>query len=194
MRKPESLGVEIKPIVPNLWPDLEALFSLSPAGSCSGCWCMWWNVKRGEFDAMGAKGRKSAFKRMVLTGKIHGLIAYIDGVPAAWLRLGPRKEFPVLSRSPLLKPIDDRPVWSIVCFFTGAAFRGRGITKLLIEDACRYSASRGALIMEAYPKDDAVKSISNLEAFTGVARVFSGLGFYEAARRKHRPIMRKVLS
>ncbi|TFG61669.1 MAG: GNAT family N-acetyltransferase [Spirochaetales bacterium] len=191
VKKAAAPGIVVKPLSSGLWPDLETLFG--PAGACSGCWCLWWNVKRAEFDALGSKGRKKTFKEMVEAGGVHGLIAYADGRPAAWVRLGPREDFPVLQRSPVLKPLDDEPVWSIVCFFTGAAYRGRGLTKLLIAEACAYARSKGARIIEAYPKDESLKPVSPLEAFTGIMRVFDTLGFNEAARRKNRPIMRKEL-
>jgi hypothetical protein len=34
-------------------------------GADSGCWCMFWRLKRSEFHALGKAARKAAFRKLV---------------------------------------------------------------------------------------------------------------------------------
>ena len=36
--------LEVYPLTPERWADLEELFGEN--GACGGCWCMWWRLKR----------------------------------------------------------------------------------------------------------------------------------------------------
>ena len=55
-----------------------------------------------------------------------GLVAY-DDRPVGWVSLGPREEYERLACSKVLAPVDDTPVWSIVCFVvSGERAAGRG--------------------------------------------------------------------
>jgi hypothetical protein len=40
--------LEFHPATPDHWHDLEALFG--ERGAYGNCWCMWWRMKRSEFD------------------------------------------------------------------------------------------------------------------------------------------------
>ena len=46
--------------------------------------------------------------------------------------LGPREDFRKLARSPVMKPVDDQPVWSIVCFVVPASYRRQGVARELL--------------------------------------------------------------
>ena len=92
---------------------------------------------------------------LVEQGTVPGLIGYEEGVPVAWVSLGPREEYPKLRRSPIMKQVDERPVWSIVCFFVDPAARGRGLAERMLRAAVDYARSRGARLLEAYPVDAA---------------------------------------
>ena len=96
-------------------------------------------------------------------------------------------------RSRLLAPVDDSPVWSIVCFFVRRDWRGRGLTVRLLREAARLAAQGGARILEGYPTDSRKRS-ADAFVWTGVAKTFERAGFHEVARRSaSRPIMRRAL-
>jgi GNAT superfamily N-acetyltransferase len=110
--------------------------------------------------------------------------------PVAWCQVTPRAALPTLDRSRLLKPVDDRPVWSISCFFIKAGYRRRGLTARLIEAAKDHARRFGAAVLEAYPWDTAEKKASST-IYTGRVSTFGRLGFEEVARRApHRPVVR----
>lgn len=80
---------------------------------------------RREFEKRKGEGNRRAMKAIVDSGKLPGLLAYLETQPAGWCSVAPREEFSSLDRSPLLKRLDDQPVWSIVCFYVAKGFRYR---------------------------------------------------------------------
>ncbi len=177
-----------KPVTAKNWSDVEILFSES--GVQKGCWCMYWRVPRKEYQQHYGEGNKQALKQITESGTVPGILAYSDGKPVGWCSVAPRPDFSVLSRSPTLKPVDEEPVWSIVCFFISKSFRRQGLSRLLIQAAIRFAAENGARIVEAYPIDNEAKSIE-FERYTGLASTYKKLGFKEVLRRSvRRPIVR----
>ncbi len=182
-------GLEFHPLTVQRWSDFEELFG--PRGACGGCWCMWWRLKRSEFDQQKGEGNRQAMKAIVESGEIPGLLAYLDGVPVAWCSVAPRERFGVLQRSPVLKPIDETPVWSVVCFFVSRPFRKRGLTSQLLRAAVEYVKQQGGEAVEGYPVEPKKDRIPDVFAYTGLASTFRKAGFVEALRRSEtRPIMR----
>jgi hypothetical protein len=106
------VGFEAHPVTKERWPDLVELFDRPVVRTC---FCMFYR-KTGTDTGVGTENRR-AMKALVDRGGVPGLIGYQDGVPVAWVSLGPREDYPKLRRSPVMKPVDERPVWSIVCFF-----------------------------------------------------------------------------
>ena len=132
-------------------------------------------------------------KTLMDCGVVPGLIGYEDGVPVAWVSLGPREDYTKLRRSPVMKPVDDRPVWSIVCFFVDRAARGRGLSERMLGEAVDYARSKGARLLEAYPVDRDRRSHPD-DMFFGAKSMYDRAGFREVARRKPaRPVVRKRL-
>jgi GNAT superfamily N-acetyltransferase len=177
-----------KPTTPNQWSDLESLFS--EHGIQNGCWCMYWRISRKECQRNYGEGNKRLLKQIVDSGKVPGILAYHKGKPVGWCSIAPREDYPVILRSPTLKPIDNLPVWSIVCFFVSKPYRKSGLTHLLIKVAIEYAKERGAQIIEAYPIDIHAKYIE-YERYSGLITTYEKEGFKEAFRHsKRRPIMR----
>ena len=186
------LKLQFQALTPNRWNDLEQLFG--PRGACAGCWCMWWRMKRSQFKLGKGEKNKKAFKKIVASGKVPGIIAYSGDEPVGWCALAPRGEYPVLGNSRILAPIDGEPVWSVVCFFVARPYRGRGITSRLLKAAIAYARNQGARIIEGYPVDPKNKRMPDVFVYTGLAPAFQAAGFEEVLRRsKTRPIMRYVI-
>lgn len=181
------------PVTPDRWEDFETLFG--PRGACGGCWCMWWRLRRSTYDAQKGEGNRLVMKAIIESGEIPGLLAYDSGEPVGWCSVAPRETFPVLGRSRILKPVDDRPVWSVVCFFIGKEHRRQGLSVGLLQAAVDYAQENGAEIIEGYPVEPKDGSSPDVFAFTGVARAFRLAGFVEVLRRSPtRPIMRYYIS
>jgi len=189
----------VLPLLPERWPDLEELFG--PRGATGGCWCMWFRLKRSEFERQKGNGNRLALKAIVDSGDIPGLIAYqmhegtkIPCEPIGWISIAPREAFPVLDRSRIAKRVDDQPVWSIVCFYVSKAHRGKGLMVILIKAAVEYARLKGAKIVEGYPVEPKKDKSPDLFLFHGMASCFREAGFLEVERRSEtRPLMRYYL-
>src|SRR5512133_1982713 len=145
---------EACPLTPQTWADLEELFGLPGGGIVRGCWCMHYRLTGSP--APGATTGKAAKQQMfglVQGGTVPGLVGYVDGHPAGWISLGPREEYLRLRRSPVMKPVDDTPVWSVVCTYVAKRFRGQGVQHRLLAAAVDYARDRGVRLLEAYPVD-----------------------------------------
>ncbi|MHC4709525.1 MAG: GNAT family N-acetyltransferase, partial [Planctomycetota bacterium] len=101
---------------------------------------MWWRLTRRQWEQRAGTGNKRAFKRLVKGGRIPGIVAYAEGEPVGWCAVEPRTSYPVLQRSPVLKPIDEKPVWSITCLLVARPWRKRGLSVELIRAAVRHAA------------------------------------------------------
>lgn len=134
-------------------------------------------------------------KRIVDSGRIPGLLAYEGGRPVAWCSIGPREEYSALERSRILKPMDDEPVWSVVCFFVAKDYRRKGMTVKFLKAAVEYARRKGARIVEGYPVEPKKPDMPPPFAYTGLASAFRKAGFREVLRRSDtRPIMRFYLA
>ena len=177
------------PLTPDRWVDLEQLFG--PRGACGGCWCMWWRQTQAEYERNKGEPNRRAMKRIVDSGRVPGILAYDRGRPVGWCSVGPRESYPRLERSRILKKIDDRPVWSVVCFYVARSHRRRGLAIELLRAAVRYAAEHGGRIVEGYPVEPRKESAPDVFLYHGLASQFRQVGFREAARRSQtRPIMR----
>lgn len=138
--------------------------------------------------------RKQQLIDLAASGTPPGLIGYLGGVPAGWVSLGPRSAFLKLARSPVLKPVDDKTVWSLVCFVVAGSCRRRGVAEALLHGAVAYAAEQGAKILEAYPVDKPGPGRDDSLWF-GSKSMYDRAGFIEVARRRpERPIVRLELA
>jgi GNAT superfamily N-acetyltransferase len=132
---------------------------------------------------------------IVHSGEVPGVLAYHNKQAVGWCAVAPRRSYPALERSRILKPVDDQPCWSIACLFIHKAFRKQGVSTALLSFASGYAQSQGAAIIEGYPvepKSD--KDMAPAFAWTGIAKAFIQAGFKEVKRRSPtRPIMRLQL-
>jgi GNAT superfamily N-acetyltransferase len=190
-RAPAPVRVVCRPLTPERWADLAQLFG--PRGACAGCWCMWFRLAAREFAAGKGDGNRRALKRLVDAGEPLGLIAYAGREPVGWCALAPRAAYRRLETSRVLAPVDERPVWSVPCFFVARAWRHRGLSTFLLEQAKVEAAKRGAELLEGYPIQTR-GPMADAFLYYGPASAFARAGFTEVARRSPtRPIMRCAL-
>jgi ribosomal protein S18 acetylase RimI-like enzyme len=195
------MALDVRPLTPETWDDLVELFSRPGASIPRGCWCMFYRQsgRGGDGDGNRSHANRSALRALVDSGAVPGLVGYEDGSPVGWISLSPREEYAKLRRSPVMKPVDDRPVWSIVCFVVGRRDRGQGIAVALLDAAIAYARANGAQTLEAYPADTGGARIANPNAYKGTLSMFERAGFNVVARRRtskvtaDRPIVRLQL-
>ena len=155
--------------------------------------CIGGSAKRNSTLKKGEQNRK-AMKRIVDRGETPGILAYLDARVVGWCAIARREKFVRLERSRVLKPIDDQPVWSVVCLLVDKQFRRRGISVALLRAAADHVRKSGGRIIEGYPVEPRTCNMPDAFAWTGIASAYRRAGFIEKCRRSAtRPIMRRVL-
>lgn len=186
--KCDGFSVVSRPVTADRFGDLEAV--MDEKAVTRNCFCMYWRRPNGGFGD--ERPNRDRFAQRVDEGPPPGLIAYLDGEPVGWVQVGPRREFPTIGRSRLLKPVDDLEVWTVNCFVVRSRFRRRGVGHALLEAALAYAGHSGATVVEGYPVDGERTSV--VDYYTGTLGMFSRRGFEEIERRNQtRPIVRLQL-
>ena len=121
---------------------------------------------------------------------MHALLAYRDGDPVGWCRLGPRESFERLAHSRTLRPVDDVPVWSVVCFYVRPEAKRQGVASALLDEAVELARDRGAPALEGYA---ARPHHPNIDSYTGYLPMFLAAGFEHVRDGGRRAIVRRTL-
>lgn len=152
---------------------------------------MTWRLPRAAYEEGKGAGNRAAFKKRVRAGPPPGVLAYLQGNPVGWCAVAPRTEYDYLARSRVLRPIDDRAVWSISCLLVAKLHRGSGVSVELLRAAVMMAGQAGADIVEGYPVLARAGRMPDAFAWTGTLSAFRAAGFEEVARGSpSRPIMR----
>ena len=157
---------------------------------------MYYRLSKAEFDRgkVGAVNKKR-MNQIVWAGKPTGLLAVYRGKAVAWLALAPREDFVRLKKSRVHKPIDDKPVWSIPCFFIDKNFRRKGLSVALLKGAVAYAKKKKIGILEAYPVIPTQKKWPDSFLWVGLFKSFERAGFEIVDRTsKSRPMVRYNLT
>ncbi len=188
------MKLTVRPVTPERWADLEAIFKAKGCSIARGCWCMAYRRSGPQPQpppgTTRAQANRTQLKTLVDAGRPPGLVGYRGNVPVGWVSIGPREDYAKLARSPVMKPVDDQRVWSVVCFVVPTEYRGRGVAQALLAGAVTYAKKQGAKLIEAYPVDKPSRSKDDSMWF-GAKSMYDKAGFSEVARRKpHRPVVR----
>ncbi|MFN2148153.1 MAG: GNAT family N-acetyltransferase [Anaerolineales bacterium] len=167
--------LHFSPLTPEHWGDLVRLFGQH--GATGGCWCMWWRITRAQFERNGNEGNRRAFKSLVDQGEVPGILAYRGSDPVGWCSVARREHFGALERSPVLRRVDDRPVWAIVCFFVRPEEQNQGIAAALLQAAVDYVRGQGGERVEAYPKILGGGRLPPGSIFMGTPGLYEKAGF-----------------
>jgi len=140
--------LDVHPLTPDRWADLETIFEARGCSAARGCWCMYYRVSGKEtgLTRPGDEQRvrsKAALKSLAGGDPPPGLLGYRDGTPVGWISLGPREDYARLARSPTMKAVDDQPAWAIVCFVVPSEYRKQGVARDLLAGAIRWARRRG---------------------------------------------------
>ena len=171
---------------------------INPHRRATHCWCLSHRLRVKEIDELGSGSREDAARALAAGRSSFGVVTYRDGVPVGWCHVAPRAEISRLVRSTLIRPVDDVPVWSIICVVVRGGHRKQGVTQHLVEGAVAYAASRGAPAVEAYPVDPPGRMDTTM-AFVGTRSMFERCGFEvvgqtdAVASKMPRLVMRRTL-
>jgi len=184
--------ITIEPATQDRFED--AQHALTGGGDGASCQCQWWLLTNKEFDSTTRAGRAELLKAEMGRSPAPGLIAYVDGVAAGWVRVGPRLAQPKLARTRSFADSphawDDPTIWAVTCFVVRREFRRQGLNAVLLNAAIDHARGNGARVLEAYPTDTAARTTPTNDLYIGILSVFLAAGFREVARPKpHRTIV-----
>ena len=195
--------LDILPLTPDRVADLADLFG--QGGDPKWCWCAYFRVRGRDWtNSTAAANREvleSAVAQDAFEDRAPGLVAYDGAEAVGWTSVGPRDDYERLAFSKVLAPVDDTPVWSIVCFVVGRRSRGQGVAVAMLEGAIAYARDHGATVLEAYPVEVPTGTrIASANVYHGTLSMFERAGFSVVERRQAtaaspvRPIVRLALS
>ena len=183
------MSVEVKPLTGETWDALAQLFR--EGGDPRWCWCQHWRLRSKDMAAAKVPELRERLRGQALSPEPPGLVAFDGDRAVGWVSLGPRTDFERIERSRVIPRVDDRPVWSIVCFAVSESARGRGVARTLLDAAVDHARERGAVALEAYPVAiDGDEPIHPDAAFTGTLPMFEKAGFRVVADRASDPSSR----
>ncbi len=165
---------QTRPVTPDRFEDFADV--INRTRRTNHCWCLSHRLQTAEIERLGGGSREQAMRRLCERDHPPGVVTYRDGEPVGWCNIGPRPEITRLARSRLIRPVDEQPVWSIVCVVVRAGHRRHGVTAPLLEGAVAYAASNGAPAVEAYPVDPPGRMDLTM-AFVGTKSMFDRAGF-----------------
>jgi ribosomal protein S18 acetylase RimI-like enzyme len=179
-------ALDVRPLNGETWDALAALFR--EGGDPRWCWCQFWRLRSKDFAALKVPRLRERLHDQAKSDQPPGLVAFDGDRAVGWVSLGPRADFERIVRSKVIPTIDDRPVWSIVCFAVSSTARGQGVARALLEAAIDHARSRGAEALEAYPvRVSDADAIHPDAAFTGTLPMFERAGFRVVADRASDP-------
>lgn len=181
-----GMTIEILPATGDRFDDAETALD---SGDGPGCQCQWWLLTNAEFQKTSRDDLTTRFHAEMHGDRVPGLIAYVDGEPAGWVRVGPRVDQARLLRTRDVttatdEPLDADDVWSISCFVVRTAHRGQGLMKRLLDAAVSTARDAGARVVEAYPLDPTVTKRSANQLYRGTVSMFEKAGFDVVDRPK----------
>ena len=189
--------IRVVPLAPDTWDALAVLFR--EGGDPRWCWCQYWRLRSKDFAALKVPELRARLAAQAASPEPPGLVALEPDPEGAegreravgWVSLGPLASYDRIVRSKVIPRVDDRPVWSVVCFAVASSARGRGVGTALLDAAVTYARDRGAVALEAYPVlVEPGESIVAESAFTGTLPMFERAGFMVVADRASDPSSR----
>jgi GNAT superfamily N-acetyltransferase len=142
---------------------------------------MWWRVPQGGklWARMKGERNRDAFRNLLESGEVHGVMAFRGEDPVGWCSFGPRLSHPRLERVRALRRDWSKETWSILCFYIPPSWRRRGVARLLLKEATDRAFELGAHEVEGYPvvASDPSESMPAAFAWTGVPALFQAAGY-----------------
>lgn len=171
--EPEALSFQ--ELTGRNWKQYEEL--MGEKGGCGNCWCMYFRIPSKDFQENKPHGNKKLMKQLVDKNKPVGLMAFSNKEPVGWLALAPREDYMKIENSRVFKRVDEKPVWSITCFFIKKEYRHKGLSQQLIKGAVDFAKRKKIKILEAYPAIPYAERVPHPFLWVGVLSSFLKNGF-----------------
>jgi GNAT superfamily N-acetyltransferase len=173
------MSVVVRPATKARFDDVAVM--LGPRNPDSSvCWCLSHRLDWKTNRKLAGRARGEYVKMLCGRTVAPGVLAYCDAEVAGWAAVAPRSELP-FERSTKIPHVDDLPVWSVWCIRVRSGYRGRGISRTLLDGAAAYARAQGAPAIEGYPVDNHGMKVDTTMAYVGTRKLFEDAGFSKAA-------------
>lgn len=163
--------ITTRPATSQTWDDVQA--ALTGGGVGKTCQCAWVVMRNAQYLEATPKQRREFLRSQVASETPPGLVAYVEGKPAGWVRVGPRPAHPRIVHSrvtaPSPEPMDDPTVWVVSCFSVRNEYRRKGVSAALPEAAVRI-----ALPLTPLTRDDERPALFHQHILCGLRNAHAG--------------------
>ena len=168
-------NLKLQPLTVDNWHLFEEV--MGEKGGCGGCWCMYFKLSAKDFPNDKYEGHKGRMYDLVKAAKPTGLIATYNKRAVGWIAFAPRKDYIRIENSRAFKRIDDKPVWSITCFFIKKEFRKMGLSEQMVKGIVDYARKKKIKTLEAYPAIPYSDKVPPPFLWVGILSAFTKNGF-----------------
>jgi GNAT superfamily N-acetyltransferase len=120
----------------------------------ASCYCLFYHVPDPDWEPRtGAQNREDA-AALIRAGELQGWLAYDGKRPIGWCNANAKERFARLAAESAQwgAAVPGQRVLSVVCFVVAPAYRGQGVARALLQEACAGAARAGYQWAEAYPR------------------------------------------
>lgn len=179
--------ITTEPAITSRWDDVQ--HALTGGGDGASCQCIWPVLSNKDWNETTTPQRKEMLREEIDSGPPPGIIAYVDGEAAGWIRIGPRTRQARIPRTRIIaaastEPFDDETVWAVTCFVVRREHRGRGLNLELLRAAVDLARESGARLIEGYPVVTGGEKQHANDLFHGTLGTFLEAGFTEKTELK----------
>lgn len=169
------------------WDDVQ--HALTGGGDGASCQCVWPVLSNKDWNETTTPQRTEMLRAEIDTGPPPGIVAYVDGEAAGWIRIGPRTRQARVPRTRIIaasstEPFYDESVWAVTCFVVRREHRGHGLNVELLRSAVDYARESGARLIEGYPVDTGGEKQWSNDLFHGTLGTFLAAGFEKKVEMK----------
>ncbi len=120
-------------------------------------------------------------------GETYGYLAYVDNKPVGWVNASLRSDYKMFQQ---VDPDGPEPasVIGISCFVIAPPYRRHGVASALLDHVIEEAATRGALWIEGYPRNEPEKN--DAAHFRGPQSMYAKRGFKPVLDRERDTVMR----
>ncbi len=179
--------ITTEPATTSRWDDVQ--HALTGGGDGASCQCIWPVLSNKDWNETTTPQRKEMLREEIDSGPPPGIIAYVDGEAAGWIRIGPRTRQARIPRTRIIaaastEPFDDETVWAVTCFVVRREHRGSGLNLELLRAAVDLARESGARLIEGYPVVTGGEKQRSNDLFHGTLGTFLEAGFAEKTELK----------
>lgn len=186
------MDIKIKSITPDLLEDFlyyfdNVAFSNNP--DWATCYCHFYHFAgtNEEFFKRTAEENRMASKKLILSRKMNGFIAYFKEKPVGWCNVNSKGNYAKIP----FEEESDLKIASLICFIVAPSYRKQGIARKLLRYACSIYKDNGYDLIEVYPRKG--ENLSDAYSYRGPISLYNSEGFFIYKEFEDYYVMRKKL-